>query len=99
MTDMEQRRSELLNQTRKIYSDKNTPPAIHPRYTGAYGSIYKNKTSSNDKKTTLGIRFVIAILLFGLFVAVHVENRKAAERVVAEIQKEATGFVDLNFSH
>lgn len=95
MTKTEQRRTELLNQTRKIYSERNTPPAIHPRYTGAYNSIYKSSASNGKSKTTFGIRIFIALLLFGLFFTVHMKEKKVAEKVVGEIQREVLGFVDL----
>ena len=41
MTETEKRRSELLAQTRARYSEKYTPPAIHPRYQSTYHSIYQ----------------------------------------------------------
>ena len=44
MTEAERRRNELLRETRKIYSEKYAPPAIHPRYQNAYQSIYKTRT-------------------------------------------------------
>ena len=46
MTETEKRRIALLAQTRKTYSDKNSPPAVHPRYKGAYQSIYKNENNA-----------------------------------------------------
>ena len=101
MTEAEKRRLALLEQTRKTYSEKYTPPAVHPRYKGVYQSIYKNEnTIKNEKcKSTFGIRLVIAVLLFGLFMATSYKDKKITEKVVAEIQEEMGGLVDLNFFH
>ena len=40
MTEIEKRRVKLLRDTRKTYSEKYAPPAIHPRYQSTYNSIY-----------------------------------------------------------
>ena len=101
MTETEKRRIALLAQTRKTYSDKNSPPAVHPRYKGAYQSIYKNENMTNgeNNKSTFGIRLVIAILLFGLFVAASYNGVHGTEKVAAEIQREMAGLVDLSLFH
>ena len=90
MTETEKRRITLLEQTRETYSAKNTPPAIHPRYIGAYQSIYKT-----ENRSTFGIRLILAVLLFGLFVAASYNNVKEVERVSGEIQRELSELVDL----
>ena len=90
MTEIEKRRITLLQQTRKLYSEKNTPPAIHPRYKGVYQSIYKNETTTKEEKTksSFGTRFFIALLLFGVFVVASYKGVQETEKVVAQIQKE-----------
>ena len=35
MNDAERRRQELLEQTRALYNDRRTIPAVHPRYANA----------------------------------------------------------------
>lgn len=93
MTDLEQRRIELLKQTRKIYAE-NAVPAIHPRYNNAYSSIYETDESKMNE-STLGLRVIIAILLFCLFVLADHKEMKEAEAVNNLIQQEYSGFVDL----
>lgn len=94
MTDTEKRRIELLEQTRKTYSDSYAPPAVHPRYGAVYQSLYQKERE--DKKTSSFVmRFVIAILLFGLFFVANKKEMKEAGMVMNEIQQEFDGFVDL----
>ena len=94
MTDTEKRRNELLRETRKIYSEKYAPPAVHPRYQTVYKSLYKNETEEkpNSSFTT---RLVIALLLFGVFYLASQKGIAETEVVTNEIQKEFHGFVDL----
>lgn len=94
MTDTEKRRTALLQQTRKIYSENYAPPAIHPRYGAIYQNLYK-KEREEKPTSSFGVRVVIAILLFGLFFVANQNGMKEAEMVVNEIQQEFDGFVDL----
>lgn len=97
MTETEKRRNALLEQTRKMYSDKYAPPAVHPRYQAIYKSIYKIDTEKQEgqKTSSLGVRFVIAILLFGVFAIASENDMEEAKKVVNVIQQEFDGFVDL----
>lgn len=71
MNQIEKRRKQLLEETRNIYSDRNKTAAIHPRY----GSIYsENYESEKDSKGTLGIRILLCILLFALFLSMDYTN-------------------------
>ena len=64
MDHIEERRKKLLEKTRNIYSDRNRPAAIHPRY----GSIYSEEYySPKDTNGSFGIRIVLCLLLFALF--------------------------------
>lgn len=94
MTETEKRRIELLHQTRRTYSEKYTPPAVHPRYQTAYQSIYKNEEmSQGDQRTgSFGVRMVIAALLFGLFVLASKNGMEETKTVVNEIRQEFHGF-------
>lgn len=98
MSDIEKRRNELLQQTRKIYSEKYTPPAVHPRYQAVYQSLYKNEA---EEKTTSSFmaRLIIAILIFGVFFLANQKGLEETETVVKEIQQEFNGFVDLEIFH
>ena len=40
MNESEKRRKKLLEETRSLYSDWRTPPAVHPRYRAAYRRLY-----------------------------------------------------------
>lgn len=97
MNESEKRRKQLLEQTRGMYSDKRTPPAIHPRYQSLYSRLYDDGDSGSQmEKGTFGIRAFICILLFGLFVAVDYKGTEVANvsshKVVKQI--EATFDVD-----
>ena len=99
MTETEKRRIDLLQETRKIYSDKYAPPAVHPRYQTAYHSIYKNDTMSieENKNSSLGVRTLIAILLFALFIIAGKNGMEETETVMQEIKQDA--FVDFQIFH
>lgn len=67
MTEVEKRRLKLLQETRKSYSDKNSPPAVHPRYQSAYRTLYEGEGNEQEKpRNTFWIRLVIAMLLFAM---------------------------------
>ena len=93
MTELEQRRIELLRQTRKLYAE-NYIPAIHPRYKNTYSSLY-GREETKEKESSLGVRMIIAILLFCLFVLANQKDMEEAEVVSNLIQKEYGGLVDL----
>ena len=96
MIDAEKRRMELLTQTRKMYSEHYAPPAIHPRYQSTYQSLYRVETKNKQESSgTLGVRFLIAILLFCLFVVAGKSGDIDTEMVFSYIE-ESHGFVDLS---
>ena len=96
MTETEKRRIELLNQMKNIYSDKNIPPAIHPRYTGAYRSIYKNDGTVKKKRTAGKIlfRLVVLVCLVGAFYVMKGKDIEEVRGVVGKIQEEVRGCWD-----
>lgn len=68
MNETEKRRRQLLHQARELYRDAGeTIPAIHPRYRAAYESIYGTDTEETIQ-STLGIRVVICVMIFAVFV-------------------------------
>lgn len=93
MTELEQRRIELLRQTRKLYSENNIP-AVHPRYKNTYSSLY-GREESKGSESSFGVRMIIAILLFCLFVLANQKDMEEAEIVSNLIQQEYSGFIDL----
>lgn len=68
MNETEKRRRQLLRQARELYQDTGEfIPAVHPRYRTAYQSIY-GKENEETIQSTLGIRIVICIMIFTMFV-------------------------------
>lgn len=93
MTESEKRRLDLLQQTRMLYSEKHTPPAIHPRFHAAYANLYGNNTEEEKcGDGTFGIRMFIAVILFFAFVALDYKNTEYAAvnstNIVNEIEKQ-----------
>ena len=84
MDQIERRRKRLLEETRNIYSDKNRPAAIHPRY----GSIYSDEYNfSKDTNGTFGIRIVLCLLLFALFLTMDYTDNTMFNVSSAEIKE------------
>ena len=92
MTETEKRRRELLEQTRRLYSDKYIPPAIHPRYQSAYQSLYK--TQNYEKKSGFG-KTLLLIILFGVFVMAARSEDFDVKAVINQISQDVHSFVDL----
>ncbi len=85
MTDIEKRRLKLLQETRKNYSEKYAPPAIHPRFKTTYHSLYGyEEEEAYHNQNTFWIRCVVAILVFSLF-------------YVMDYRKETIGNIDNQF--
>ena len=96
MTDVEKRRLTLLRETRKTYSDQNSPPAIHPRYQSVYLSLYGSEKGEDSKvHSTFLIRFVIAIFAFVLFYIMDFRHEKIgmvnSQYIISEVQKNLFG--------
>ncbi len=91
MNDVEKRRLKLLQETRKNYSDKYSPPAIHPRFHSTYNSIYKEQTEETAVHNTFFARLVIAALLFALFFVMDSREEKFgtvdSQVIISEVQK------------
>ena len=96
MNDVEKRRLKLLEETRKNYSDKYTPPAVHPRFQSTYHSIYgPDESEYVENRGSFLIRTIIAVILFGLFFIMDYRNEKIgivdSQFVVNEVQKDLLG--------
>ena len=87
MNDSEKRRRQLLEETRSLYSDRNSPPAVHPRYKFAYERLY----GSEDEMApgTFGLRLFLCFMLFAAFVAMDnngiTVKSVSSDRIVQEI--------------
>lgn len=96
MTDVEKRRRRLLEDVRKDYSDKNPPPAIHPRYAGAYHSLYKDEfDEQSTSKSTFFLRLIVATFIFACFLIMDYNNKEvvsvSSQTIVNEVQKDLFG--------
>lgn len=92
MNDVEKRRLQLLQETRKNYSDKYSPPAVHPRFQSTYHSIYgHDKSEYEENRGSFLIRTVIAVILFALFFIMDYRNEKIgtldSQVVINEVQR------------
>ena len=83
MNESEKRRKQLLEETRSLYSDWRTPPAVHPRYRAAYGKLYKREEDQEEMPGTFGLRALLCFLLFAAFVAMDQQGGKILEAVPA----------------
>lgn len=85
--DSERRRRELLDQTRQLYSDRWSPPAVHPRYSGSYNRLYGEEAEGSG--STFGARVFLCLLLFAAFVTMDMKKQEVfhvnSERIVKEI--------------
>ncbi len=87
MNDSEKRRRQLLEQTRELYSERRTVPAVHPRYKAAYQQIYEDERT--ETPGTFGIRLFLCLLLFAGFVSMDKNGSEVwqvdSSRIVNEI--------------
>lgn len=68
MNQSQKRRQELLNQTRKLYSDKNKTPLVHPRY-GSFGT--EEIEEDNELPiSSFRMRLLVAVMLFLVFASI-----------------------------
>lgn len=96
MNPSEKRRKELLEQTRRRYSDSHEPPAVHPRYRAVYGQLYGQESEEPTPVGTFGIRAFLCMLLFAAFVTMDKQNYKIFNKVDSHrIVKEITADFDV----
>ena len=93
MTDVEKRRIQLLREGRKNYSDKNTPPAVHPRYQSVYHSLYQDEFEEETRpRSTFFLRLIIAALIFAFVFVIDYNKEEIAnvnsQTIVNEVQKD-----------
>lgn len=95
MTEAQQRRQELLNQTRKLYSDKGTVPAVHPRY-GNFGINSNNsKIEENEKISSFRMRVIAAILLFLIYAGLDYSGSTLMEFTSEDIVNVVSNHIDV----
>ena len=91
VSDTERRRRELLEQTRYRYRESEIP-AVHPRYGSAYMDLYGIEETG---KNTLGIRTVICMILFAVFVFMQNEGKDILHINSTKIIQEVTKNPDI----
>ena len=96
MNDVEKRRLQLLQETRRNYSDKYSPPAVHPRFQSTYDALYRDRQNEQmEEHGTFLVRVVIAVLLFTLFFLMDYSNEKIgavdSQVVISEVQRNLLG--------
>jgi len=90
MNSSEKRRKELLESAQIAYRDRGLMPAVHPRFSTSYSSLYGKSEEDNDlPKSTFGIRLFLCALIFALFVVVDYRGTKVlnvdSKRITNEI--------------
>lgn len=90
MNDSEERRRELLMQTRRLYDD-SWIPAVHPRYGNVYRELYKGAKEEPEGGSFV-FRLALGILLFVCYVwmdysQVPVMNVNS-DQIVTQIEKQ-----------
>ena len=98
MNDAEKRRQELLEQTRALYNDRRTIPAVHPRYANAYHYLYgKSQEDINEdtKGGTFGIRLLLCALMFAAFLTMDKQKQEVFHMSSSDIANEITKDTDI----
>lgn len=94
LNSSEKRRQQLLEQTRNMYSDKRSSPAVHPRYGNTYGYLY-GREEEPAGAGTLGIRTFLCVLLFAAFVTMDKQDSKVFHVSSDQIVNEITSDIDI----
>ena len=68
MNNSEKRRQKLLEDTRRMYSDRYLPPAVHPRYGYVYDQLYEK--DSKEKGGSFEIRVFLCLLILAAFITI-----------------------------
>ena len=89
MNESEQRRRELLKQTRHMMEREDQLPAVHPRYKLSYEDLYGG--SERIEKGTFGIRTFICMICFAIFAFMQKEEKTILHvnsvKVIQEVTK------------
>lgn len=67
MNESEERRRQLLRQTKRLYEENSFIPAIHPRYGHIYHDLY-DKENKEGPKGSFFFRFSLGLLCFICYV-------------------------------
>lgn len=91
MNDSEERRRELLRQTRRLYNEDSFVPAVHPRYGHIYHDLYDEQPGDRPKSSFF-FRLSLGVLVFICYVwmdygKLDVANVNSAQ-IVNQIEKQ-----------
>lgn len=90
MNESEERRRELLRQTRQLYDD-SWIPAVHPRYGNLYHELYPSK-EGEEQGGSFGVRLVLGILLFICYVWMDYAQipvlNVSSDQIAVQIEKQ-----------
>ena len=79
MNEVEKRRIQLLQDTRKSYSNQNTPPAIHPRFQATYHSLYQEEEPNH-----FFTRIILAVLILGICFILQQQEQQTLINIIQE---------------
>ena len=90
MNESEERRRQLLRQTRRLYNEDSFIPAVHPRYGHIYHDLYDD--AEERPKSTFFFRLTLGVLCFVCYVwidygKVNVAN-VSSDKIVNQIEKQ-----------
>ena len=91
MNESEERRRQLLRQTRRLYNEDSFIPAVHPRYGHIYHDLYDDGAEARPKSSFF-FRLTLGVLCFVCYVwidygKVNVAN-VSSDKIVNQIEKQ-----------
>lgn len=86
MNESEMRRRELLRETRRMYRESESVPAVHPRYKAAYQDLYRKDTKEERDRSGFYFRLILAVIGFICYVYFDQNQVEIAEVSSAEIR-------------
>lgn len=90
MNESEERRRQLLKQTKRLYNEERFIPAVHPRYGHIYKDLYEEE--ENLPQNSFYFRLMLGILCFVCYVWIDYGEIKVANvssnQIVHQIEKE-----------
>ncbi|HCR83296.1 hypothetical protein [Muricomes intestini] len=91
MNESEERRRELLRQTRKLYNEDVGIPAVHPRYGHIYHDLYGDDEERRPKNSFY-FRLILAVLCFVCYIWIDYGKIDVAnvnsEKIVNQIEHQ-----------
>ncbi|CUX44234.1 hypothetical protein [Clostridium sp. C105KSO13] len=91
MNEAEQRRKDLLRQTRKLYNEDGGIPAVHPRYGRIYHDLYGGDEETRPKNSFY-FRLILAVLCFVCYIWIDYEKIDVANvnsgKIINQIERQ-----------